>query len=332
MWRHPSEIGDASWRRTEPPLTIGRGLLVTTGAIGGILALAVLWAMLPTAAGGGPNAVSTESLRTVRQAVSSVRDTGAGSSATATLAATTLSPTTTPRRSTAATTVRPADPAASDDGTDGAETSATDSDTSTLASSDGASPTSASTTGSTRSTPGVDAVTQATISVSSADGPTSAIAVAVGGVPVVLTTASAVPRAADSVILAFDDGRTTEAKVAMTVGGIAVLTTDDAAAAAATFRIASAPHDGDSVTLLGAQPATVALHVDGHGALWLQSWGDGEVAEGTPVVNDQGRVVALCSKGSDGPKLVTIDQRTLRTALDSAASGSTDATRAAKPY
>ncbi len=37
------------WTHTEPPITIGRGLLVTTGAIGGLLSLAVLWAMLPSA-------------------------------------------------------------------------------------------------------------------------------------------------------------------------------------------------------------------------------------------------------------------------------------------
>jgi S1-C subfamily serine protease len=52
-WRHPSEIGRAVWTHTEPPITIGRGLLVTTGAIGGLLSLAVLWAMLPSTGRGG---------------------------------------------------------------------------------------------------------------------------------------------------------------------------------------------------------------------------------------------------------------------------------------
>jgi S1-C subfamily serine protease len=52
-WRHPSELGKAVWVHTEPPLTIGRGLLLTTGAIGGLLSLAVLWAMLPSAGRGG---------------------------------------------------------------------------------------------------------------------------------------------------------------------------------------------------------------------------------------------------------------------------------------
>ena len=53
QWRHPSEVGRAVWTHTEPPITIGRGLLVTTGAIGGLLSLAVLWAMLPSAGRGG---------------------------------------------------------------------------------------------------------------------------------------------------------------------------------------------------------------------------------------------------------------------------------------
>ncbi len=52
-WRHPSEIGRATWTHTEPPLAIGRGLLITTGAIGGLLSIAVLWAMLPSAGDGG---------------------------------------------------------------------------------------------------------------------------------------------------------------------------------------------------------------------------------------------------------------------------------------
>jgi S1-C subfamily serine protease len=46
-------MGNAMWVHTEPPLTIGRGLLITTGAIGGLLSLAVLWAMLPSAGRGG---------------------------------------------------------------------------------------------------------------------------------------------------------------------------------------------------------------------------------------------------------------------------------------
>lgn len=65
-WRHPSEIGNAVWVQTEPPITIGRGLLLTTGAIGGLLSLAVLWAMLPSA-GRGDEAAPTVVTSTARQ-------------------------------------------------------------------------------------------------------------------------------------------------------------------------------------------------------------------------------------------------------------------------
>ncbi|HVQ52044.1 MAG TPA: hypothetical protein VMS92_18530, partial [Mycobacterium sp.] len=61
-WRHPSEMGRATWTHTEPPIAIGRGLLITTGAIGGLLSIAVLWAMLPSAGRGGiaaPTVVSS---------------------------------------------------------------------------------------------------------------------------------------------------------------------------------------------------------------------------------------------------------------------------------
>jgi S1-C subfamily serine protease len=46
-------MGRAMWTHSEPPITIGRGLLITTGAIGGLLSIAVLWAMLPSAGRSG---------------------------------------------------------------------------------------------------------------------------------------------------------------------------------------------------------------------------------------------------------------------------------------
>ncbi len=46
-WRHPSELGQAQWAMSEPPLVVGRGLLAATGAIGTVLGLAVLWMLVP---------------------------------------------------------------------------------------------------------------------------------------------------------------------------------------------------------------------------------------------------------------------------------------------
>jgi len=46
-WRHPSEIGATHWIRTEPPLVVGRGLCVATGTVGAVLAIGLLWLMIP---------------------------------------------------------------------------------------------------------------------------------------------------------------------------------------------------------------------------------------------------------------------------------------------
>lgn len=61
-WRHPSELGAAQWAITEPPLTVGRGLVVLTAAVGGVLTLTLLWAMLPPASSPGPLAVASTAI------------------------------------------------------------------------------------------------------------------------------------------------------------------------------------------------------------------------------------------------------------------------------
>ena len=48
-WRHPSELGHAEWVQSEKAVGLGRGLVVTSGAIGCILGLAVVWLMVPGA-------------------------------------------------------------------------------------------------------------------------------------------------------------------------------------------------------------------------------------------------------------------------------------------
>jgi PDZ domain len=64
-WRHPSELGEAHWVRSEPPLAVGRGLSIATGTVGAILALGLLWLMIPHSNGGGVAAeTSTPTVRT----------------------------------------------------------------------------------------------------------------------------------------------------------------------------------------------------------------------------------------------------------------------------
>jgi membrane-associated protease RseP (regulator of RpoE activity) len=149
---------------------------------------------------------------------------------------------------------------------------------------------------------------------------------------VVLTTTGAVRATDDTVMLAYDDGTTTSAKVTMTINGLAVLA-PDAATSSTTFKVAATPHDGDTVTLLAPTPTAVPLHVDADGNMGVASWGGADVNEGTPVVNAAGKVVALCSKSSTGPKLVAVDQRTLRNAVGNASTDTGGSTaKPSKPY
>jgi hypothetical protein len=68
-WRHPSEIGQAEWTMSEPPVAIGRGLLVTSGAIGSALGVAVLYLMLPAGSSSTASPTATESTAALRSPV-----------------------------------------------------------------------------------------------------------------------------------------------------------------------------------------------------------------------------------------------------------------------
>ncbi len=60
-WRHPSEQGATAWTRSEPPLVVGKGLSVATGTVGAVLAIGLLWLMVPhdNRGGGGLAEVSS---------------------------------------------------------------------------------------------------------------------------------------------------------------------------------------------------------------------------------------------------------------------------------
>jgi S1-C subfamily serine protease len=60
-WRHPSEQGATAWIRSEPPLVVGKGLSVATGTVGAVLAIGLLWLMVPhdNRGGGGLAEVSS---------------------------------------------------------------------------------------------------------------------------------------------------------------------------------------------------------------------------------------------------------------------------------
>ncbi|MEO5900828.1 MAG: PDZ domain-containing protein [Ilumatobacteraceae bacterium] len=329
IWRHPSEMGESMWQRTEPPLSIGRGLLVTSGAIGGLLALAVLWAMLPTNPGAGANAVTTEAALSLRASTSaSVRasTTEAASELSAGGERTTIAGLTTVTRPTTTVRARVPEQPRSVDETDasGTDVSPTDEPATDASANDAPTASPTGTVAAATAGPATTAVptttskpvesTQATIAVSlDSSAARSAIAVSVGNSPLVLTTASAVSPN-EAVTLSYSSGQTTQAKVTMTWHGIAVLAPDNADAAA-PFAPAAKPQTGDVVTLLSGAPTTASVTVAVDGSLQMDTWGTGEVTEGTPVVNSRGQLVGLCTRGGGAPKLLTVDISSLRRAV-----------------
>ncbi|MGZ4739599.1 MAG: PDZ domain-containing protein [Ilumatobacteraceae bacterium] len=260
-WRHPSEMGGAMWAHTEPPLTIGRGLLITTGAIGGLLSLAVLWAMLPSAGRGGiaePTVVtSTANERT--GPIATARADNLVATSVEALLPTTSAFTTTPVTS----------PASS-------------------------SPTTTSTT-----------ATQPSVTIKRTDDyPAAPVAVGVGD-SLVITTARAV-EGRTSISITGSDGQLHDATVLMVDRevGLAVLSADTATTTN-SYGIGPAAVEGDVVTVLGTLPVSANVRVDAEGHLTLDTWAD-SMAEGTPIINADGLLVAMCTHGASGPELVSV--------------------------
>jgi S1-C subfamily serine protease len=278
-------MGEQAWVSTEPPLTIGRGLSATTGVIGGVLALAVLWTMLPTHAGRSAGV-------TVRSTVANTAAFGGGSSSSAALVAT-FPPTT---HQVATTTTA--------QGT-----------TSTSGST-------APTTTSPPTTPTTLPVEQQplptyAVAMSSTKAPV-AVAVAVSNGSLIITTAAAV-RKDNTVELRLPDGGVETASVLLVDqrSGFAVLA-HDPGAMMASFTVAPPIQPGDELTFYGADNVTAVVQDDGSIQTMTTDPGApvGELPEGTPVVNQRGELVALCSHMDGEPMLVSLEHLdSLRKAL-----------------
>lgn len=252
-------MGQQAWVTSEPPLTIGRGLTAATGAVGGVLALAVLWTMLPTHAG--------------RSAGVSVRSTVA---ATAVQSSAALAPTTSERPSTTVTTV----PATSN--------------------------TQAVVAPSTVRPQIEPLPTYAVEQQGSVTVPLGAVAVAVSDGSLVITTAGAV-EAGDVVDLRLPDGGTEQARVLLVDqrSGLAVLAHD--APSVQSFTVASGVQPGDVLSFYGSGQVTAVVQADGTvDTSTLDPSVDTAMPEGTPVVNQRGELVALCSHSDRGPLLVSL--------------------------
>ncbi len=272
QWRHPSEMGEQAWVAGEPPLTIGRGLTAATGVIGSVLALAVLWTMLSTHAG--------------RSAGVSVRSTVANTSAFG--GASSTRPTVAPTTTDVATS-------STVDTTTSASTSAT---------------TEPVTTGST--TPTSERPTPLptyAVTVGTSVEPI-AVAVAVNGGALIITTASAVSDD-NTVALLLPNGDIEQAEVLLVDerSGFAVLV-HEPGTSMASFTVATDVQPGDELRFYGSDAASAIVQDDGS----IATTGTDPAApldglpEGTPVVNQRGELVALCSHANGTATLVSLQR------------------------
>ena len=267
-------MGQQAWVSSEPPLTIGRGLTAATGAIGSLLALAVLWTMLPTHAGRSAGV-------SVRSTVATVGTTNSSSSLAA-------PSTTDPTSPAAPSTTDPDDPTSSVDAGTGSTT-----------------------------VPAVAPLPTYAVSVGESVEPI-AVAVAVNNGSLIITTAAAVS-ADNTVDLLLPDGGTEEARVLLVDqrSGFAVLA-HDTEASLTSFTVAAEVAPGDELTFYGAEGVTAVVQDDGtiETTTTDPAAPVGELPEGTPVVNQRGELVALCSHADGDATLVSLERLdSLRRAL-----------------
>jgi S1-C subfamily serine protease len=267
QWRHPSEIGEQAWVASEPPLTIGRGLSAATGVIGSVLALAVLWTMLSTHAGRNAGVG-------VRSTVANTSGFGSPSSAPA------LAPTP----------------------TDAAPSSTVVTTTSAPSSSEPSTSVSVTPT-SERPAP----LPTYAVTVGTSVEPV-AVAVAVNGGTLIITTASAVSND-NTVALLLPNGEVEQAQVLLVDerSGFAVLV-HEPGASMASFTVATDVRPGDELHFYGSDDSSAIVQDDGS----IATTGTDPKApiaglpEGTPVVNQRGELVALCSHANGTATLVSL--------------------------
>jgi membrane-associated protease RseP (regulator of RpoE activity) len=228
-WRHPSEIGQAAWVAAEPPVAIGRGLMVTTGAIGCVLGVAVLWLLTPMGSGLAPSASPIAT-----SAVTAARILGA----TPTTAQAVLRPT----DSTVETTIA------------------------TL--------------------PAEDIPVNTVLVMNEQQVEPGSIAVAIGDAPFIVTTASAVSGSHDVSLMS--SGESTGGVV--TIQGDLALIEPSSSVEVVAFEAVAAAEQGQTLLVLTDEITEITYHDDGSSSLDA-----GVIVEGTPVVNDEGALVALCT-------------------------------------
>jgi hypothetical protein len=276
-WRHPSELGHDAWVQSEKTASVGRGLLVTSGAIGCILGLAVVWLMVP-----GPGSPPSADPIVARS------DLAASTTAGFAFVTTTAPAATAPATTVAAAPTLPSAPSTvAVEAPPQTEVAAPEPTVSVP-------PTSA-----TLQLPAEDLPTNTVWLKSDADGSTPAVAVLVGESPYMITTATAVGTV-DSVRVMLTSGGVTNAPVVSVDDTFAYLEADESLATYG-FANAAIAATGDSLTVLTDAQVVFTL-----GDETLASVDPQSIAEGTPVVNEDGALVGLCTAASGTIELVSI--------------------------
>ncbi|MFM2183721.1 MAG: secreted serine protease, trypsin-like serine protease [Actinomycetota bacterium] len=272
LWRHPSEVAAHAWAASEPPLVLGRGLATATGAIAVVLSVVLAFTTLSTHPGQPTAAIATA----VRYAAASVdpSPTPLGDSPSE-VAPDTAAPPATPV------------PAAADP----------------------------------LPTFRVQSVATAGITDVAAATAVNPVAIAVGDGALIITTIAAVDdRRQVQLIDAAGHAATARVLFADESSGLAVLL-PDATASIIGVEVAESVVVGDLLSVPGrtAEPVEVApqglepgdtINEQDHMVTALDellSVSD-EPAEGEPVLNQDGELVALCTRGTDGPMVVLIDR------------------------
>ena len=278
VWRHPSEIGQAQWVRTEPPLTVGRGLVAATTTFGGLLTIAVVWAMWPST-GSEVTAIST---------VATIVDVAAaeGEPSLTTSSIGLIEPTRNstpvsapPTRAAPAITIDSAttDPISTEVGVTATQVPAVSVETIVAAL-----PRAAAVA--------IDDDTVMLVTTAVAVGDRAEMQVTFDGVAAV-----------DVAVVFVDDRR-----------GLAVLSADAEVVAGLTpLALQSTPNSIDTVTALADTDSPLALVSDADGRTWVTGWdtaGVSATAEGMPLVDDAGLLVGLCMHSDDRMLLVPVDR------------------------
>ncbi len=248
-WRHPSEIGQTAWATSEPPVTIGRGLLVTSGAIGSALGVAVLYLLLPA---GAPSPSASPS---VTSSVASLRPTVVTFAEEPAVSSMLLGEPTEVRIDGPGLTLPAAD------------------------------------------TPSTVLV----MSVEASTGEPLSVAVAIEGAPYVVTTANALESIDAIDLQGPGDIEVTPRMAAELVsieGDLAYLAPSEEMEVV-SFATTATAVAGQTVTVLADDPTRVE-YVESGTAGGVPELDAGRIVEGTPVIDDQGALVALCTVVIDG--------------------------------